>query len=184
MLVKGDPGLLNAHILMKFRCNIYLSIQNMCSFNSFQNISIPFTILSNVFINYWLIYIVIKVKYKKMLWTHSIYFRDFKTPQFLHTCANLLALHSVKWFSFSDSLFFLIWCSWFQYNPVEMTFHSMVDCFCTCTLWIIFMRGIVRWTFEMPISSLSFACMILCKNGFLGNTSSHGGIWFLVAILS
>ena len=105
MLVKGDPGLLNAHILMKFRCNIYLSIQNMCSFNSFQNISIPFTILSNVFISYWLIYIVIKVKYKKMLWTHSIYFRDFKTPQFLHTCANLLALRSVKWFSFSDSLF-------------------------------------------------------------------------------
>ena len=87
MLVKGDPGLLNAHILMKFRCNIYLSIQNMCSFNSFQNISIPFTILSNVFINYWLIYIVIKVKYKKMLWTHSIYFSWFQnTPVFTHLC--------------------------------------------------------------------------------------------------
>ena len=65
MLVKGDPGLLNSLIMMKFRCNIYLSIQNMCSFYSFQNISIPFTILSDVFINYWLIYIVIKVKYKK-----------------------------------------------------------------------------------------------------------------------
>ena len=33
----------------------------MCGFYSFQNISVPFTIL-NVFLNYWLIYIVIKVK--------------------------------------------------------------------------------------------------------------------------
>ena len=106
-----------------------------------------------------------------------------ETPQILHTCANLLALCSVKWFSFSDSLF-LIWCGWHQYNPVEMTFHSIVDCLCTFTLWIIFIWGIVRWTFQMPISSLTFACMILCKTAFLRNTSSLGGIWFLVAILS
>ena len=34
----------------------------MFGFYSFQNISIPFTILSDVFLNYWLIYILIKVK--------------------------------------------------------------------------------------------------------------------------
>ena len=45
----------------------------------------------------------------------------------------------------------------------------------------LFSSGIVRWwTFQMPISSLTFAYMILCKTAFLRNTSSLGGIWFLV----
>ena len=88
MLVKGDPGLLNAHILIKSGCNIPIHSKYV-----FQNISFPFNVLSDVFINYWS-----KWSRKKYWW---LWFQipHSKTPQISHTGANLLALCSVKWFS-------------------------------------------------------------------------------------
>ena len=132
----------------------------MCSFYSFQNISIPFTSLSdNIIYNY--------IKYNKTTdwfilwskWSHKNIMNSFsllswsqKHPRF-HTLEQTCWLCSVKLFSFSDRLF-LIWCGWHHYKPVEMTFHFIVHCLCTCTHWIVFIWGIVRkWTFQMPISS-------------------------------
>ena len=183
MLVKWDPGLLKAHILMKFGCCIPIHSKYV------QFLPVP-KYQYSLYHFKWCLYKLLTDLYcdesevKKYYELIPSTFVISETSQFLHTCANLLALHSVKWFSFSDSLF-LIWCVWHQYNPVEMTFHSIVDCLCTCTLWIVFIQGIVRWwTFQMPISSLTFASMISCKTAFLRNTSSLGGIWFLVAIFS
>ena len=83
---------------------------------------------------------------KNIMESFSLLSWSQKHPRF-HTLVQTCWLCSVKWCSFSDR-FFLIWCGWHQYNPVEMTFHFIVHCLCTCTLWIVFIRGIVRkWTF-------------------------------------
>ena len=173
MLVKWDPGILKAHILMKFGCCIPIHSKYV------QFLLVPKYQYSLYHFKCCLYKLPTDLycdesEVKKYVIPSTFVISE--TPQFLHTCANLLALRSVKWFSFSDSLF-LIWCGWHQYNPVEMTFHSIVHCLCTCTLWIVFIQGIVRWwTFQMPFSALTFASIILCKTAFLRNTSSLGGI--------
>ena len=173
MLVEGDPSLLNAHILIKFGCNIAIHSKYL------RFLLVP-KYQYSLYHFKWSLYITTDWFILWSKWSKKYYelipsaFMISEAPQILHTCANLLALRSVKWFSFSDSLF-LMWCGWHQYNPVEMTFFH-----CGLSLylhtWNHFHRGIVRWTFQMPISSLTFACMILCKTAFLRNTSSFGGI--------
>ena len=46
------------------------------------------------------------------------------TPDFTHWC-KLVGFVFRQVVLISDRLF-LIWCGWHQYNPVKMTFHSIV----------------------------------------------------------
>ena len=180
MLVKGDSGLLNAHILIKILCNIPIHSKYV------QFLLVPkyqyslyhfkwclYKLMTDLYCDQSEVTKNIINSFHLLSWfqKHPIekHPRFYTFVQTCRLCVQSSGSHLATGFS--------SWCGWHQYNPVEMTFHSIVHCLCSCTLWIIFIWDIVRWwTFQMPISSLTFACMILCKTAFLRNTSSLVGI--------
>ena len=143
MLVKGDLGRLKAHILIKFGYNIpihskyvWFLLVPKYQYSLYHFKWCVFKLLTDLYFD--------QSKVKEYYEFIPSTFMISETPQIVQTCANLLALRSVKWFSFSDRLF-LMWWGWHQLQPCwnDLLFH------CALSLYLHTLNSFYRWYSQM-----------------------------------
>ena len=136
MLVKGDLGLLKAPILIKFGYSIPIHSKYVwfLLFPKYQYSL--FKLPTDLYFD--------QSKVKEYYELIPSTFEISETPQIVHTCANLLALRSVKWFPFSDRLF-LMWWGWHQLQPCwnDLLFH------CALSLYLHTLNSFYWWYSQM-----------------------------------